>query len=166
MNFPIFNIELVINAEVIGYRCRILSVLWFVQLAFRFLLNIFLNFVYFILDFININTYAFLIYHIQINCFHQLSIVPNPFRDRFIINVINTCPTDHSFIELTNVLAAITKKQISFALLFEIIDLSVVNLSLRVLDFSVSNDLVLFPLSSYNLAWWKYQATFSKKFIS
>ena len=83
----------------------------------------------------------------EIDSLLQLSINPVAAANKLVVDIILAFPCDLSILKLSNILASILEEEIALAVLFEISDLAVVDLSLGVLYFTLINQVVIFPLA-------------------
>ena len=83
----------------------------------------------------------------EIDSLLQFSINPVAAANELVIDIILAFPCDLSILKLSNILASILEEEIALAVLFEISDLAVVDLSLGVLYFTLVNQVVIFPLA-------------------
>jgi hypothetical protein len=102
----------------------------------------------------------------RITWFDEFSVQPFPLGDGLIIHKVSAIAGYEPILELADVLAVVFQEKIPLSMFFKVVNLTIVYLTLRVLNLSIANHIVLPPIPSNRLAWRKDQRAFPVELIS
>lgn len=98
-----------------------------------------------------ISTYFILTFNLtKIYSFLQFSIDPVTLANNLVIDVVGSHTHNLSILELPNILTIIREEEIAFSMFFQVSNLSIINFSIWILNFSFINNTIIFPFSTNN----------------